>query len=228
MRIGHLKYINAIPFYTHLEGHELIPGTPAELNAMMAAGKLDCSLMSAAAYLENIERYMLLPGLGIAAERRVISVILHTRHPIKRISLTPESATSSLIVHLMCKNFWHIDPIYTDEDPDAILTIGDKALLNPKIEGYEPQDLAALWHEKTALPLTFAVWACQRSIDPSSIVPLLEKGLETDPVPEAHKRTGLSTNLLIDYFSCLQYRLSLPHIASIQTMAALNDEHCTL
>ncbi|HSY80250.1 MAG TPA: MqnA/MqnD/SBP family protein, partial [Gemmatimonadaceae bacterium] len=70
LRIGRIAYVNCYPVYgavdrgvVSLDG-ELVSGVPTALNALMAAGSLDISVVSAVEYARDSARYLLLPDLA--------------------------------------------------------------------------------------------------------------------------------------------------------------------
>jgi len=79
MRVGRIPYINTYPVYGAIDrglvplDAELIDGVPTALNAMMAQGRLDVSVVSAVEYARDAERYLLLPELAISCDGPVRS-----------------------------------------------------------------------------------------------------------------------------------------------------------
>ncbi|MHC4448453.1 MAG: MqnA/MqnD/SBP family protein, partial [Planctomycetota bacterium] len=59
MRVGRIGYINCHPVYGAIDRGivpveaELVTGTPAELNGLLAAGELDVAVVSAVEYARN-------------------------------------------------------------------------------------------------------------------------------------------------------------------------------
>ncbi|MBW8773126.1 MAG: hypothetical protein JF590_07555, partial [Gemmatimonadetes bacterium] len=67
MRLGRIAWVNCFPVYGAIDRGvvpcpaELVSGTAAELNDLLAAGTLDVSVISAVEYARDAARYQLLP-----------------------------------------------------------------------------------------------------------------------------------------------------------------------
>lgn len=194
MRVGRIPYINCYPVYGAIDAGivrleaELVTGVPSDLNAKMARGQLDVSVVSAIEYARSSERYVLLPDLAISCDGPVRSVLLLSKVPApelggKRVMVSRSSMTSVALLELLFANVWHAGPEFVpgdaelsdvakfaDEPHDARLVIGDAALVlgaGPQAPGPRPYpfvyDLGAEWKRWTSLPFVFAVWVAQRS-----------------------------------------------------------------
>ena len=196
MRVGRIPYINCYPVYGAIDAGivrldaELVTGVPSELNARMARGELDVSVVSAIEYARASERYLLLPDLAISCDGPVRSVLLLSKLPApelggRRVMLSRSSMTSVALLELLFGNVWHAKPDFVpgdaeltdvarfaDEPHDARLVIGDAALVlgasHPVPHTPHPRypfvyDLGAEWKRWTGLPFVFAVWVAQRS-----------------------------------------------------------------
>lgn len=197
MRVGRIPYINCYPVYgaidrgiVALDG-TLVDGIPSALNAQMAAGTLDVSVVSAVEYARDSRRYLLLPDLAISCDGPVRSVMLFSRRPAselggRRVIVSRSSMTSVALVELLFEHVWRARPDFVpgnaeladiarfaDEDHDARLVIGDAALLLHEARGDADArevgaypftyDLGAEWKAWTGLPFVFAVWVAQRT-----------------------------------------------------------------
>jgi chorismate dehydratase len=194
MRVGRIPYINCYPVYGAIDAGivrldaELVTGVPSDLNAKMAGGQLDVSVVSAIEYARASERYLLLPDLAISCDGPVRSVLLLSKVPapelgVRRVILSRSSMTSVALLELLFENVWHARPefvpgdaeltdvsTFADEPHDARLVIGDAALVlgsGPQAPDPRPYpfvyDLGAEWKRWTALPFVFAVWVAQRT-----------------------------------------------------------------
>ena len=82
LRCGRIKYTNDLPIYAAFDAGVIeYPGrlhadTPARLNAMLLAGELDLSPISAFTWAKNFRKLVLLPDLCIGARDEVVSVVL--------------------------------------------------------------------------------------------------------------------------------------------------------
>ncbi|MCU0650090.1 MAG: menaquinone biosynthesis protein [Gemmatimonadaceae bacterium] len=197
LRIGRIPYINCYPVYGAID-RGLVPlngtletGVPSALNARMAAGALDISVVSAVEYARDAERYLLLPDLAISCDGPVQSVMLFSRTPAtalagKRVLVSRSSMTSVELLTLLFQHVWRCSPEFVPGDAevgdlshfaaeahDARLVIGDAALLlqaqRARREGPlgalypHAYDLGGEWRAWTGLPFVFAVWVAQRT-----------------------------------------------------------------
>lgn len=194
MRIGRIPYINCYPVYWAIDrgivplAGTLVDGIPSALNAQMAAGTLDVSVVSAVEYARDSRRYLLLPDLAISCDGPVRSVMLFSKRPAselggRRVIVSRSSMTSVALTELLCEHVWHVRPEFipgnseladidrfADEDHEARLVIGDAALIlgsAGRTHGAPAYpfvyDLGSEWKGWTGLPFVFAVWVAQRT-----------------------------------------------------------------
>jgi chorismate dehydratase len=152
MRVGRIPYVNCYPVYGAIDrgiislDAEIVDGVPSELNAHMAAGALDVSVISAVEYARDANRYLLLPDLAISCDGPVRSVMLFAKRPAselsgRRVLVSRSSMTSVALLQLLFDDVWDAKPTFvpadaelTDiaqfaaDDHDARLVIGDAAL----------------------------------------------------------------------------------------------------
>ncbi len=250
LRIGRIPYVNCYPVYgavdrglVTLDG-ELISGVPTSLNALMAAGSLDISVVSAVEYARDSARYLLLPDLAISCDGPVRSVMLFSKRPVqeldgRRVLVSRSSMTAVALLELLFDHVWRAEPDFIpgdaeigdiarfDEEPhDARLVIGDAALLldgsaTPYAYRY---DLGSEWKTWTGLPFVFAVWVAQRTTPVADalrvhagLIASRDWGLaHLDVLAEqAATTTGMSLEVCHEYLSGLDYRLSYPHLAGL-------------
>jgi chorismate dehydratase len=215
VRLGVIDYLNVAPVYdalrqdtSFLPGVELVAGVPSAMNAALLAGEIDLSNVSSVAYGQHADEWLLVPGLSVAAQERVESVLLFSWQADWRaldggsITLSSDSATSVALVRLLAEERYGARPHYVTAAPhldamlaehDAALLIGDVAL----VEGQKRReiagrgkpyvfDLATEWRAWTGLPFVFAVWAARAAraleIAASGIIEALRES----------KRRGLS------------------------------------
>ncbi|MCH9626680.1 MAG: Chorismate dehydratase [Chlamydiales bacterium] len=223
--IGMVEYINALPFHLPFRLGEIKTeasityGIPSAVNAQLRAGKLDMALTSCAEYFDG--PYQLLPGFCIGACKEILSVNLYTRLPKldgATIAVTHHSATSIALLKVLCHHFWKVEPTFIPlerEKPlthyDAFLLIGDEALEQLTIPGYQTIDLASAWYEATQLPFVFAVFAQRGGAHDHSGE--LEASLQWSEanrgrlIHEAHLQSGLAPELIDRYYTLCRYRL---------------------
>ena len=250
LRIGRIPYVNCYPVYgavdrglVTLDG-ELISGVPTSLNALMAAGSLDISVVSAVEYARDSARYLLLPDLAISCDGPVRSVMLFSKRPVqeldgRRVLVSRSSMTAVALLELLFDHVWRAEPDFIpgdaeigdiarfDEEPhDARLVIGDAALLldGPASPYPYRYDLGSEWKTWTGLPFVFAVWVAQRTTPVADalrvhagLIASRDWGLaHLDVLAEqAATNTGMSLEVCHEYLSGLDYRLSYPHLAGL-------------
>jgi chorismate dehydratase len=193
LRVGRIPYINTYPVYGAIDrgivtlDATMVDGVPSALNARMANGTLDVSVISAVEYAMHADRYLLLPDLAITSDGAVRSVMLFSKRPVAALDgatvlVSRSSMTSVELLSLLFRERWGVSPRlvpadaesadiahFTSEDHDARLVIGDAALLlssgtNAVSRVYPHHvDLGLEWKEWTGLPFVFAVWVAQRT-----------------------------------------------------------------
>lgn len=165
MRVGRIPYVNCYPVYGAIDrgivplSAEIVEGVPTELNAHMAAGKLDVSVISAVEYARDSQRYLLLPDLAISCDGPVRSVVLFCKRPAselsgRRVLVSRSSMTSVALLELLFEHVWDARPSFVPADAeltdiarfsaadhDARLVIGDAALrLGARLQDQRDRD----------------------------------------------------------------------------------------
>ena len=121
MKLGRIGYINCHPVYGAIDRGvvtvpaELVTGTPAELNELLAVGELDVSVISAIEYARHAKDLILLPDLAISCDGPVQSVALFSRvSPASldgaTVLVTASSRTSEALLDLLCRDVWKVRP----------------------------------------------------------------------------------------------------------------------
>ena len=246
LRVGCVAYINALPLSLpfRLQALENPPeftyAIPSTLNQLLKENHIDCALTSSLTYLEG--EYQLLPGFGIVGTPNLLSVNLYTKLPLTalngaRIGLTHHSATSSALLKVLCQHHWKIAPrfeLLKRDEPfshyDAFLLIGDEALENQTVKGFQTLDLAAAWYEMTALPFVFALFALRNEICLKQTLPFqkqLESALQWSqanrPIieQEAQKLCKTSPSVISQHYSALSYLLGTKEFESLEIFKTL-------
>ncbi|MBI2955844.1 MAG: menaquinone biosynthesis protein [Acidobacteria bacterium] len=189
LRVSVVRYLNTAPLVWGLERgparkrYRLHYTLPAGCSEELRTGRADVGIIPAIDY-QTIPRLKIIPGIAIASERRVESVLLVSRGPARRarrVALDASSRTSAALVKILFARHWGREPDYVEAAPnlaamlaqaDAALLIGDPALqfalhspaaattgLNK--ENLHVYDLAEEWNRLTNLPLVFALWAAR-------------------------------------------------------------------
>jgi len=214
IRLGRISYVNMAPLFFGLEADvEEVSGVPTELNTRLLAGEIDLAPISSIEYGRHAERLRLLPRLCVSSEGAVDSIQLVSREPlerVRRVAVTPESATSAVLVRVLLPDAEHV-PL--GEEADARLLIGDAALESMFQDPTPHYDLGRLWLERTGLPMVYAVFACPDPA-PEGVIELEDsllaahRSARANPerlAREASERYGYPPGFLARYFEKLRY-----------------------
>jgi chorismate dehydratase len=214
IRLGRISYVNMAPVFYRLEAEvEEVTGVPTELNRRLVAGELDLAPISSIEYARNAEALRILPRLCVSSEGAVDSIQLVSRTPlerIRRVAVTPESATSVVLTKVLLPD---AEQVPLGEEAEAKLLIGDAALQSAFEDPTPHHDLGRLWQEKTGLPMVFAVWACPDPPPPgltelqdALVESLLLARAEPEKLArESSERYGYPAGFLARYFEKLRY-----------------------
>jgi chorismate dehydratase len=214
IRLGRISYVNMAPLFFGLEADvEEVSGVPTELNTRLLAGEIDLAPISSIEYGRHAERLRVLPRLCVSSEGAVDSIQLVSREPlerVRRVAVTPESATSAVLVRVLLPDAEHV-PL--GEEADARLLIGDAALESMFQDPTPHYDLGRLWLERTGLPMVYAVFACPDPA-PEGVIELEDsllaahRSARANPerlAREASERYGYPPGFLARYFEKLRY-----------------------
>ena len=214
IRLGRISYVNMAPLFFGLEADvEEVSGVPTDLNARLLAGEIDLAPISSIEYGRHAERLRVLPRLCVSSEGAVDSIQLVSRAPldrVERVAVTPESATSAVLVRVLLPGAEHV-PL--GEEADARLLIGDAALKSMFEDPTPHYDLGRLWLERTGLPMVYAVFACPDPA-PEGVLELEDsllaahRAARANPERLAHEasaRYGYPAGFLARYFEKLRY-----------------------
>ncbi|HET9324208.1 MAG TPA: menaquinone biosynthesis protein [Gaiellaceae bacterium] len=161
IRLGRISYLNMAPVFYGLEADvQEVLGVPTELNAALMDGQVDVAPISSIEWARNARELRLLRRMCVSSEGAIGSIQLVAPGPfaeVRRIAVTPESATSVVLAKVLLP---YAEQVPLGEDADARLLIGDAALRSAFEDPTPHYDLGRLWLERTGLPMVFAVWAC--------------------------------------------------------------------
>ena len=244
MRVGVVAYANTRPLAhgleRHLPGATVVRATPAAIADGLHDGTLDVGTVPVAALAEH-PHWTVVPGLGIASEGPVRSVLLLARtrpEAIRSLVLDPASRTSNLLARLWLRHVVGAEPEVLPGPPaavdrlevgDATVAIGDDALFfNRRVE--TAVDLGGAWTEWTGLPFVFAVWAGPRAESPALAVAFEacygenEARLEELAALEA-EGDGIRREILRSYYrNSIRYRLGPRESRGLARYLALGAE----
>ena len=182
LNLGIVDYLNCFPLLYPLQKQDLlfaniVKGAPTTLNTKFLQGELDITPISSIEYARHAGECFILPDVSIAADGKVLSILLVSKYPInklqgKTVALTSSSATSIGLLKILLKIDCGINVNYITMAPnlnamlekaDAALLIGDDALRYGL--GYQDgyvYDLGELWKEMTGYPMVYALWVMKQ------------------------------------------------------------------
>ena len=214
IRLGRISYVNMAPVFHRLDAQvEEILGVPTELNRRLVARELDVAPISSIEYARHADELLLLPRLCVSSEGAVDSIQLVSKVPlqrIRRVAVTPESATSVVLTKVL---FPQVECVPFDEPAEAKLLIGDAALRSAFEDPTPHHDLGRLWLERTGLPMVFAVWAAPTPVV-DGLLDLQQQLVASVRIAraepevlayEASARYGYPAGFLARYFEKLRY-----------------------
>lgn len=211
---------------------------PAGCAASLESGEADIGLVpSAELDRQNLKYY---PGLGIATEGPVRSILLVSKVPIREIrSLAADSSsrTSVALARILLREKYGVVPRITRESPDlepmmaqndAALIIGDPALrVQPETLQYYVLDLGEEWVKWSGLPMVFAVWAGRKDIDGEPFEQSYGWGSAhvDEMVQRAIAERGFAAPLAREYLTrCIHYKLGPKHLEGLGLFRKLSSE----
>lgn len=178
LRISAISYLNTAPLLWDFEhgdagkNFELSYTTPSACAQALQEGKADIGIIPAAAYATNPD-LAIIPGVAIASQRAVRSILLVSHKPlvqVRTVALDNSSLTSVALTKILFAKWWGGTREYISMDPDlesmlnrcdAALLIGDPALQVDRTH-YMTLDLAEEWSAWTGKFFVFAFWAIRR------------------------------------------------------------------
>ena len=253
LRYGRIDYVNVAPVETAFDAGavtrdaDVVADVPTRLNAMLAAGELDVSAVSAAHYLAHRDDLALLGDLCIASDGPVRSVLLVSPVPPSlldgsTIAVTRHSASGRLLLATLLESVMHVHPSYEVVDDAAAaarqgrpaLLIGDDALTaRGERAPAQVHDLGEAWRAWTGLPFVFAVWSVRREVlaaRPAEVAALASALAAARAWGDAHRadvidaavaRRPFHRGLYDDYFTRLRYTLDERARLGLEHFAAL-------
>lgn len=238
MKLGYIDYLNCYPFYFRMfekkpvNGINIHPGYPCVLNKMMTDGRLDMSPISSATCAQIADHVVVLPQFCLSSVGYVGSVMLVSKIPMedlnhKKVGITTASHTSEILLKVLLKNYYDLEPAYVPTGPrpvlkdmDAALVIGNDAMAISSEPIPYTYDLGDLWLRKTGFPVVFAVFAIRKNIldkyadQIEAVVSSYEKSLhclENQKADVVSKANAKYPDIIYDissYFDLLQFKFN--------------------
>jgi chorismate dehydratase len=178
--LGAVSYLNSKPLIEGLAESvpeaKLILDYPSRLADGLSRGTLDVALVPSIESLTTPDNEVISDAC-VAACGPVLSVKLYFRKPprdVKTLALDEGSRTSAALARIMLAERFGVEPRLErftldsrieDTTADAVLMIGDRAILPPSIPFAEEWDLGQEWLRWTGLPFVFALWVGRRGAD---------------------------------------------------------------
>lgn len=216
LRFASAPYANQLPlahFIPEVAPHArlLTVEHPSDVPAPLESGAADAVLLPVVELARRPD-LVVIDGLGVCAGKKVRSVLLKCRVPlrdVRTVETDPASLTSNVLVRVLFKNLWKqpvcfVDPGATPR-PDALVMIGDRALCSQPAQGGDC-DLAAAWHVLTGLPFVFAVWVHRVGHAHAEEIARIAHAAKCRGVAEIPMLAGLVARRLgLDEATCLDY-----------------------
>ncbi len=183
LRVGRIPYANLAPIFhaltTHftLDGVRFVSGDPSELNRKLRAGRLDVSPCSSIEYAMHPERYLLCPDISVSSRSKVMSILLFSNGPLRKlpdgpVAVTRASDTSVALLEILLREFLgkrnplvrtSLPPAEALRRHPAYLAIGDEALRASLSRPAKfVTDLGEWWRRETGKAFVFALWIVSR------------------------------------------------------------------
>jgi len=203
MNIGHIDYLNLLPFYQFLKkkGIKVKKGVPAEINRMFEKRKIDSAFISS---IKSKNRKCL--NAGIAAKKEVQTVLVCEGDGIDK-----ESETSNMLAKIL--------------NIKGKVVIGDKAFKEKNCT-----DLAKIWYEKYHLPFVFARFCINK--DNKKYKKLIKEFLKTkqkipySALQKRAKKLGITTKEAKYYLEkVIYYKLGWREKKALKLFLRKSDEY---
>jgi len=192
-KVSAVSYLNTIPFIHGLNQSELIYDIDLQLDyPSICADKLINGIVDLAlvpvVVIPKLKNPYIISDYCIGANGSVDTVCLYSDvpiHQIESIGLDYQSRTSVMLLKLLLKDYWKLDPVFINEEvgfedkikgKHAALVIGDRAFtMNDRHEFI--YDLSDIWTEMTGLPFVFAAWVSNSQLS-QDFINTFNKALE--------------------------------------------------
>ena len=212
LRISAISYLNTAPLMWDFE-HEpertklreqfdVTYTIPSACATALRDGTADIGIIPAAAYA-SIPGLVILPGVAIAAQNAVRSILLVSHKPlaqVKSVAMDTSSMTSVALCKVLLEKWLGGKREYSPMAPDlekmlaacdAALLIGDPALVMDRSRYMTVLDLAEEWRRFTGKPFVFAFWAVREDA-----VANLQSGLNLAEIFQLSRDHGLQSENL--------------------------------
>ena len=212
-RVACVGYTNAWPLTRHLDRStfDVVPCIPSVAARLLARREVDVGLVPIASLFDPGMDVRIVPGLAIACDGDVASVLLVGERPLAEwteVVLDGESRTSVILAQVLLRGplgradlpVRPVDPgtgAFHAQGTVGAVIIGDAARNVPERLAVKI-DLGSVWQQWTGLPFVFAVWAGRPDLDPHVIEGLrraAERGLPERETACAEDRRYLTEHV---------------------------------
>ena len=191
-RLNAVSYLNTRPLTYGLEhggldhGFEILYDIPSVCAAQVRTGEAAAGIIPSIEYARSAVPFKIVPGISIASDGPVGSILLFHRVPVRKIrkvAMDVSSRTSVALARIVLHARYGLEIESVDHPPnvpamleraDAALVIGDPAL-ESKDRPDARLDLGKVWWELTGLPFVYAFWAGRENgLTPGEVELLIE------------------------------------------------------
>ncbi|GAB4137467.1 MAG: menaquinone biosynthesis protein [Thermogutta sp.] len=246
-RVGGVCYLNAAPLLRNLTDYlpaeNVVYDVPSRLADLLARGQLDIAIVPSFQAFRD-PNSVVLSDACIAAQDVARSVILFSRTPLHQITtlaLDAGSRSSAALVRILLAELYQVRPrtreLPLNEDltktaDDAVLLIGDRAMVS-RPDGFpHVWDVGAMWHDWTGLPFVFALWIARPGVNHAYWGPRFaaarDRGVAQirEIAVEAAENLGLPFPTCYDYLSRnLHFRLGEAEKTAVDRFGRLLAKH---
>ena len=172
--VGRLPFLISMPYF-HLDvgrgRFRTVEGSPAEINAALAAGRVHAAPSSSFEALRHSDLYSLVPEVCTSGFDSVGSALLFSMRPWEELSgtgiaATPQSESAAALLRLLLRHDGLECRVETREPragDEAVLLIGDRALEWARDARWPFRtDLCTRWWNWKRLPFVFGAWMVRR------------------------------------------------------------------
>jgi predicted solute-binding protein len=224
LRVCAVSFLNTCPLVWGLQQgpqkdvFDLFFEIPSVCADRLAAGTVDIGLIPVIeAKRQGLE---FAPGLGIACDGPVRSILLVSHVPapkIRTVAADASSRSSVALAEVILRERFGVNPRMVSHPPeldvmlrsaDAALVIGDAALrFHPDELPYHVYDLGQEWKWMTGLPMVFAVWAARPGVIGPEVVRVLQasycfgKERMGEIISQESVRRGFAEDLVRQYLT---------------------------
>jgi len=187
MKLALHNYTNAYPIVECLKQHKIdyLADVPSKIINLLDSGQVDVALVPSANLITREDLLPLLTVPGIASKNKVASVLLFCSKPLKEVKsiyADTDSQTSVQLCKLLARYSWKIDFSWAKDinSAEAVLLIGDKAMLEDKSSYIEVLDLGEQWFNYSGLSFVWALWVTKQKEKVNEIENELSKIVKID------------------------------------------------